>query len=54
MMMIINFLLNFTNIFDVIRFLIKLLTLGILVSTVRAVVEAKLEMLGILPLLHLI
>ena len=48
MIMISNFLSNFTNFCVIISFLTKLLTLGILFSTVvKAVVVAKLVMLGI-------
>ena len=50
--MISNFLFNFINFCVIVSFfLTKLLTLGILFSTaVRAVVVAKLVILGILPL----
>ena len=49
--MIGNFLFNFTNFCFIVSFLTKLLTLGILFSAaVRAVVLAKLVILGILPL----
>ena len=51
-----NFIFNFTNFCVIISFfLTKLLTLGILFSTVvRAVVVAKLLILGILLLISLI
>ena len=46
-----NFILSFTKFCVIVRFLTKLLILGILFSTaVREVVVAKLVMLGILPL----
>ena len=46
-----NFVFNFTNFCVIVSFLTKLLTLAILFSiAVRAVVVAKLVMLGILPL----
>ena len=49
--MISNFLLNFSSFCIIVRFLAKLLTLGILLSTaVRALVVARLEILGISPL----
>ena len=49
--MISNFLLNFISFCVIVRFLTKLLTLGILLSTaVRALVVARLEILGISPL----
>ena len=49
--MISNFLLNFSSFCVIVRFLTKLLTLGILLSTaVRALVVARLEILGISPL----
>ena len=51
MIMISNFLFNFTNFCVIVSVLTKWLTLGILFSTaVRAVVVAKLVILGILPL----
>ena len=51
MIMISNFLFNFSN-FCVIDFSTKLLTLGILYSTaVRAIVLAKLVLFGVLPLI---
>ena len=53
MIMISNFLFNFTNLCLMVSlfFLTKLLTLGISLSTaVRAVVVAKLVILGISPL----
>ena len=49
--MISNFLLNFSSFCIIVRFLAKLLTLGILLSTaVRALVVARLEIFGISPL----
>ena len=49
--MISDFLLNFISFCFIVSFLTKLLTLGILFSTtVRALVVAKLVMLGISPL----
>ena len=49
--MISNFLLNFISFCVIVRSLTKLLTLGILLSTaVRALVVARLEILGISPL----
>ena len=46
-----DFIFNFTNLCVIVTFLTKLLTLGILFSTgVRAVVVAKLAILGISPL----
>ena len=46
-----NFIFNFTNFYVIVSFLTKLLTLGILFPTaVRAVVVAKLVILGISPL----
>ena len=49
--MISNFLLNFISFCVIVRFLTKLLTLGILLSTaVRALVAARLEILGVSPL----
>ena len=49
--MISNFLFNFINFCVIVSFLSKLLSLGILFSTVaRAVVVAKLVILGILLL----
>ena len=46
-----NFIFNFTNVCVIVSFLTKLLTLGILFSTVvRAIVVAKLVVLGISPL----
>ena len=49
--MISSFLFSFTNFCVIVSFLTKLLTLGILFSTaVRAVVLAKLVILGIMPL----
>ena len=49
--MISNFLLNFISFCVIVRFLTKVLTLGILLSTaVRALVVARLEILGISPL----
>ena len=49
--MISNFLLNFISFCVIVRFLTKVLTLGILLSTaVRALVVARLEILCILPL----
>ena len=54
MIMISNFLFNFSN-FYVIVFSTKLLTLGILFSTaVRAIVLAKLVLFGVLPLISFI
>ena len=54
MIMISNFLFNFSN-FCVIDFSTKLLTLGILYSTaVRAIVLAKLVLFGVLPLISFI
>ena len=51
MLMISNFLLNFISFCVIVRFLTKLLTLGILLSTaVRALVVARLVTLGISPL----
>ena len=51
MIMISNFLFNFTNLCVIVSFLTTLLTLGILFSTaVRATVVAKLVILGIPPL----
>ena len=51
MIMASNFLFNFINICVLVSFLTKLLTLGILFSTVvRAAVVAKLVILGISPL----
>ena len=51
MIMISNCLFNFTNFCVTVRFLTKLLTLGILFSTaVKAVVVAKLVILSTLPL----
>ena len=48
MIMISNFLFNFTNFCVIVSFLTKLVTLGIQFSTaVRAVVVAKLVILGI-------
>ena len=52
MIMISKFLFNFTNFCVIVSFLTKLLTLGILFSTaVRALVVAKLLILGISPLI---
>ena len=49
--MISNFLMNFISFCVIVRFLTKLLTLGVLLSTaVRALVVARLEILGISPL----
>ena len=49
--MISNFLLNFISFCVIVRFLTKLLTQGILLSTaVRALVVARLEILCISPL----
>ena len=46
-----DFIFNFTNLCVIVTFLTKLLTLGILFSTaVRAVVVAKLAILGISPI----
>ena len=46
-----NFIFNFTNFCIVLSFFNKFLTLGILFSTaIRALVVAKLVILGILPL----
>ena len=51
MLMISNFLLNFISFCVIVRFLTKLLTLGISLSTaVRALVVARLVTLGISPL----
>ena len=51
MIMISNFLFNFINFCVIVSFLNKFLTLGILFSTtLRAVVVAKLVILGISPL----
>ena len=51
MIMISNFLFNFTNFCVIVTFFTKLLTLGILSSTkVKAAVLAKLIILGIFPL----
>ena len=51
MIMISNFLSNFTNCCFIVSFFTKLLTLGILLSTaVRVVALAELVILGILPL----
>ena len=51
MIIISNFLFNFTNFWVIVIFLTKLLTLGILLSTgLRAVVLAKSVILGVLPL----
>ena len=51
MIMISNFLFNFTSFCVILSFLTELLTLGILFLTaVRVVVLDKLVMLGILPL----
>ena len=51
MIMISNFLFNFSNFCVIVSFLTKLLTLGNLFSTaVRALVVAKLLILGISPL----
>ena len=51
MIMISNFLFNFTIFCVILSFLTELLTLGILfLTTVRVVVLDKLVMLGILPL----
>ena len=48
MIVISNFLFNFINVCVIVRFLTKLLTLGILFSTaVKAVVVATLVILGI-------
>ena len=48
MIVISNFLFNFINVCVIVRFLTKLLTLGILLSTaVKAVVVATLVILGI-------
>ena len=51
MIMTCNYFFNLINFCFIVSFLIELLTLGILFSTaVRAVVVAKLVILGILPL----
>ena len=51
MIMISNFLFSFNNFCVIVSFLTKLITLGILFSTaVRALVVAKLVILGISPL----
>ena len=51
MIMISNFLLNFVNVFVIVSFFTKLLTLGIFFSTaVRGVLVAKLVILDILLL----
>ena len=55
MIMISNFLFDFTNFCVIINFLIKLLILGILFSTaVRAGVVPKLVLLGISPITSLV
>ena len=53
--MITNFLFNFANFCVIVSFLTKLLTIGVLfANAVRAVVVAKLVILGISPLTSLI